>query len=204
MDFISRGDKFGVQATVGEGAVGFVTNSNWWQLYNNSNRVAIAYAADAIWNTGTTIELTRAWNINVGYEHVWDAKWRTTWYGGYVQVDYNGTATNQINSRVAGCGGPAGATMGPITTALAGNSCNPDFSFFQTGSRTLWNPVRNLDIGVDILYTKLRTAYAGPANLAANGSRPACLNALPGNGGCAVDDQDVYSVMFRWQRNFYP
>src|SRR5215213_4280487 len=148
MDWISRGDKFGFQATVGEGAVGFVTNANWWQLYNNSNRVAIAYAVDSIFNTGQTIELTRAWNINVGYEHVWDAKWRTSWYGGYVQVDYNGAATNQINSRVAGCGGPAGATIGPITTALAGKSCNPDFSFFQTGSRTLWNPVRNLDIGV--------------------------------------------------------
>ena len=91
-----------------------------------------------------------------------------------------------------------------MTAALAGNSCNPDYSFYQTGSRVLWNPVKNLDIGLDVVYTKLRTAYAGPANLSANGSRPACVNAVASNGGCGLDDQDVWSAMFRWQRNFYP
>jgi hypothetical protein len=202
MDFISRGDKFGFQATVGEGAVGFVTNSSWWQIYNNSNRVAIAYATDGVFAQNSTVELTRAWNFNAGYEHVWDAKWRTTWYGGYVKVDYNDTATARINANVTGCGG-AGAGIALITP-LAGNSCNPDYSFYQIGQRTLWNPVRNLDIGLDVVYTKLRSAYAGPANLVANGSRPACANALPGNGGCAVEDESVWSAMFRWQRNFYP
>jgi hypothetical protein len=202
MDFISRGDKFGFQATVGEGATGFVTNSNWWQIYSNSNRVGIAHLADGVFDNGTKIELTRAWNINAGYEHVWDAKWRTTWYGGYVKVDYNNTATNMINARVTGCGGAG--TIGPMTAALAGNSCNPDFSFYQTGQRILWNPVRNLDIGLDVVYTKLYSSYKGAANLAANGSRPACANANVSNGGCAVEDQDVWSAMFRWQRNFYP
>ena len=83
-----------------------------------------------------------------------------------------------------------------------GFNCNPDFSFYQVGSRTQWNPVPQLDIGLDIVYTKLNTAFKGPANFAANGSRPACTNAAPGNGGCSVEDQGVLSAMFRWQRNF--
>ena len=54
-----------------------------------------------------------------------------------------------------------------------------------------------LDIGMEVLYQKNNTAFKGPANLAANGSRPAVLNGL-------ISDQDVWSAMFRWQRNFYP
>jgi hypothetical protein len=210
MDYISRGDKWGFQFTVAEGATGFTTNSSWWSLYDNSNRVGLAYATDAVWDTGTTVELTTAWNFNTAYEHVWNDKWRTTWYGGYVKVDYSDTATRMINSHLPGaagslqpCGivGGAVSTIGPATP-LAGNSCSPDYSFWQTGQRVLWNPVKNLDIGVDILYTKLHTAYAGNANLAANGSRPACTNSAALS--CGVEDQDIWSVMFRWQRNFYP
>jgi hypothetical protein len=196
MDFISKGDTFGVQSTFTEGAVGFVTNSTWWQMYNNSNRVGLAWAADAVFDTGTTIELTRAWNLNIGYEHLWNEKWRTTWYGGYVNVDYNDRATRLINAHVTNCGGAgAGVVQNPF--ALAGNRCNPDYRFYQTGARTLWNPVKNLDIGLDVVYTKLYTAYAGPVSLPVNGSRPAVANA-------AANDQDVWSAMFRWQRNFYP
>jgi hypothetical protein len=80
-------------------------------------------------------------------------------------------------------------------TALAGNSCNPDYSFFQVGSRTQWNPVPRLDIGLDVTYTGLNTAYKGAAVYAVNGSRPAVA---------LLDDQGVWSAMFRWQRNFYP
>jgi porin-like protein len=205
MDYIARGDRFGFQITYGEGATGFVTNSSWWSLYDNSNRAARAWATDAVFDTGTTVELTKAWNINAAYEHRWNDKWRTTYYGGYVNVDYSGAATNMINARMpAGSFCKVGAAAGTITgfTPLAGNSCNPDFSFYQTGSRTMWNPVRNLDIGVDILYTKIRTAYGGPTNWVANGSRPACTNSAALS--CAQDDQDVWSAMFRWQRNFYP
>ena len=59
-----------------------------------------------------------------------------------------------------------------------------------------------LDIGVEVLYTRLNTAYKGVANLPANGARPACINNA-GNS-CTIDDQGVWSAMFRWQRNFYP
>jgi hypothetical protein len=36
--------------------------------------------------------------------------------------------------------------------------------------------------------------------LAANGSRPAVL----ATAGGLIDDQNIWSAMFRWQRNFYP
>ena len=77
-----------------------------------------------------------------------------------------------------------------------GNSCSPSFSWWQVGTRTQWNPHPDLDIGVDVLWTHLNTAYKGTGILAANGARPA--------GPYAIDDQDIVSVMFRIQRNFLP
>ena len=88
----------------------------------------------------------------------------------------------------------------PTITAFTpgvGNSCSPDYSFWEAYTRTQWNPVPQLDIGLQVMYTHHNTAYKGPAILAANGSRPAVVNGV-------IDDQNVWSAMFRWQRNFYP
>ena len=52
-----------------------------------------------------------------------------------------------------------------------------------------------LDIGLQVMYTRLNTAFKGNAVVVANGSRPPVGR---------LDDQDVWSAMFRWQRNFYP
>jgi hypothetical protein len=68
---------------------------------------------------------------------------------------------------------------------------------WQAGTRTQWNPVSQLDVGVDVLYTRLDTASAGSTlTLPAVGARPGGLYTL--------SDQDVWSVMFRVQRNFWP
>jgi hypothetical protein len=145
------------------------------------------------------------WGINGYVQHLWSPKWRTSLYGGYVEVDYNGNAIGIINQHLPSP--PAGGVvcgvtvLGLVTPPLAmgtgaGNSCSPDFSWWQVGTRTQWNPHPDLDIGVDVLWTHLNTAYKGTATLAANGARPA--------GPYVIDDQDVVSVMFRIQRNFLP
>ena len=61
------------------------------------------------------------------------------------------------------------------SSPLPGNSCSPNYSFFEVGSRTQWNPVPQLDIGLEVLYTKHNTAFKGPGVVPANGSRPAGL-----------------------------
>jgi hypothetical protein len=84
---------------------------------------------------------------------------------------------------------------------LTSGVCNPNFKVWQVGSRTQWNPVSQLDIGVDVLYSRLDTAFAGAttttAIFPAAAGRPV---GLP----ISFADQDVWSVMFRVQRNFWP
>ena len=38
-------------------------------------------------------------------------------------------------------------------------NCNPDWSTVSLASRTMWNPVANLDVGLEVAYTKVNTAY---------------------------------------------
>jgi hypothetical protein len=202
-----KGDQFGMQAAYAQGAAGYVTRVGTPILvFDGGNNVGMNWMTDGVFDNGNGIELTTTWGINGFYQHFWNPKWRTSLYGGYVEVDYNGTATSIINSRLGAPGAAnCGTTATPATfvaiTPGAGNSCSPDSSWWQVGTRTQWNPHPDLDIGLDVLWTHLNTAYKGNAAFAANGAHPACVSTT---GGCNIDDQDVLSVLFRIQRNFLP
>jgi hypothetical protein len=211
-----KGDTFGLQACYAEGAAGYCTRAiGSWQMYGSGNNAGFGWITDGVYDNvgvaagGSDVELTTVWGINGYVQHLWTPKWRTSLYGGYTEVDYNGTATNIINQHLPTPPvGPAvvcngipvpGAVTPPLTIASGGggNACSPDFSFWQIGTRTQWNPHPDLDIGVDVQWTHLNTAYKGAnVTLPANGARPA--------GPYAIDDQDLVSVMFRIQRNFLP
>ena len=49
----------------------------------------------------------------------------------------------------------------------------------------------NLDVGLDVIYTKLDTAFGGVTQTA-------------GGKTAAVADGDVWAAQFRVQRNFWP
>jgi hypothetical protein len=200
---LQGGDMIGFNVCYGEGNAGRCTNEATWQIYNNSNNVGLAWLTDGVFGTGTQMELTRVWSALAAYEHIWNPKWRTAIGGGYVNVSYGSAATNLILSQTSGaavaCGVPAAVGVATLTavTLLRGNSCSPNYSFWEAYTRTQWNPVAQLDIGMEVLYVHHDTAFQGPANLTANGSRPAVLNGV-------IDNQNVWAAMFRWQRNFYP
>jgi hypothetical protein len=199
---LQGGDAAGFNVCYTEGAPGFCTNNNAFSIWNSNNSVGMGWIADGVFANGTQVELTRVWSALAFYEHIWNPKWRTSWFGGYVNVDYGSNATNLILQKTPGafnaCGVVAVApvNLAPASTQLLpGNSCSPDYDFWEVGSRTQWNPVPQLDIGLEVLYSKRNTAFKGAAVVPASGSRPPVL---------VLDDQDVWSAMFRWQRNFYP
>jgi hypothetical protein len=215
--FALKGDQFGMQAAYSQGAAGYVTRvNNPLFVYDGNTSLGAGWITDGVYdNEGpftTAIQLTTVWGINGFYQHFWNPKWRTSLYGGYVEVDYNTDATNIINQHLptpltapgTACGV---AVLGAVAPPLGinhgeGNTCSPNFSWWQVGTRTQWNPHPDLDIGVDVLWSHLNTAYKGNAvALPASGARPGCSSPT---GACSIDDQDVLSVMFRVQRNFLP
>jgi len=110
--------------------------------------------------------LTKGWSVTGGFEHYWNTAWRTSLYGAYGKVTYSDAASAQIV--------PA--------AALATSSAS--WSMWQVGSRTVWTPVTNLDLSVDVMYQGLNTAFA--------------------TGTSTYSDKSWWSGMFRVQRNFYP
>ena len=96
-------------------------------------------------------------------------------------------------ARAAFCGGLAAQAF---FHAFTTNGCNPDFAIAQVGTRTIWSPVANLDIGVEVLYTRLDQNFNGAFLVPANGARP--------TGFYTARDQDTWSGVLRFQRNFWP
>jgi hypothetical protein len=185
-------DQFKVQAIYSQGASGYATNgNNSYLLGNGSNGAAVGWLVDGVYSSGSGVELTTAWSAWAGYQHIWTPAWRTSVYGGYLDVEYDGTATAMICGPT-GAGGP-----GLAFTMVANPSCSPNFSVWQAGTRTQWNPVSQLDVGVDVLYSHIDSAFDGAVTKAGN---------LPGQPTVPITfaDQDVWSVMFRVQRNFWP
>jgi len=200
---------FGASFVASKGAVAYATKAGSWQMYHG-NSVGVGWVADGIFDntapfTNSQIYLTNAWSVNAGFEHKWNSQWKTSVYGGYTKIWYDDEAKNLINIHLPGAAGSmpcgvavTGAVWPPVNvTAGDGNSCSPNFSFWQLGTRTQWNITRSLYMGLDVFYTRLNTAYkgSGPLLYPATTTKPAVSN---------VSDQETWSAIFRVQREFEP
>ena len=139
--------------------------------------------------TAGNLELTKGWSFTGSFEHYWTPALRTAFTLWYVELDYSQAALTAMCAGVANGGGI-------IVAGSFSGVCNSNPSALQLASRTMWNPVANLDVGLEVAYTKLGTGIEGSANL------------VPGNGLAtgryALTDQDVWHATFRVQRNFWP
>src|SRR5262245_25101750 len=93
---LQGGDAAGFNVCYTEGAPGFCTNNNAFAVWNSNNSVGLGWLADGVFANGTQVELTRVWSALAFYEHIWNPKWRTSWFGGYVNVDYGSNADNLV------------------------------------------------------------------------------------------------------------
>jgi Porin subfamily len=189
----TKGDTAGLQATYSEGAAGFATRRTGPQaIYTTSSNAGFGWLSEGLYTAGSAVELTTAWNVNGFVQHLWNPKWRTSVWASYTEVDYSGAEKAMV---CAGAGG--GLTPGFITGLTAVSNCDPNYAWLLVGTRTQWNPHPDLDIGLELMWTHLNTAFKGTANLAASGAQPAIV-------GAHIDDQDELSVLVRFQRNFLP
>jgi len=211
----SKGDQFWVEGayTVGAPAyTGWNQNGQYSSFQRfNGNTVGAGWALDAVFANvvgagtnginGSALELTTVWTIAASLQHYWTPALRTSVFGAYTATDFNANATNIMCSSPNGpwrtAAGAATSYAGNTFNAIAG--CNPDFNVWALGTRTIWNPVANLDIGVEVVYTKFQQ-FNDPNTVRLN---------FGGAGGRAAGlytpaDQDVWSGILRVQRNFWP
>jgi hypothetical protein len=183
------GDAIAGQAVYSKGAAAYAT-PNWgpWAVFGAGKNLGFGFAEEGIFSTGSGVELTTVWSFNAAYEHRWNPQWRTSIYGGMFGVQYDDAAKAMI------CATPQNAS-GSIVFHT-GPGCSPNFSMSGVGSRTIWNPVPDLDVGFDVVWYHLNTAFGGgTVNFATPvGAKPA--------GVYTVSNQDNVGAVFRIQRNF--
>jgi hypothetical protein len=207
------GDKFWVEGEYGKGTpcyVGFCqdgVNGNGNFVRFDGRNVAAAWALDGVFaNNALTpfsgIQLPTNWSVEAAVEHHWTPALRTSLFGSVTKWDAGDTNTlNSVNSIM--CSTPLAPTRTLAGAAATGASVLPgcDFTFtvWNVGSRTVWNPVKNLDIGVEVMYTKIQQNMDPSKimfNFGGGGNRAA--------GFYSPSDEGVWSGMLRVQRNFYP
>jgi len=153
-----------------------------------------------------SVERTKVWGVNAAWDHLWTPNLKTSVYGAFIHVDYGSTATALM--QVALCNVVAPGTAGPVPIAvgtaagavsrISGN-CNPDFSFWEVGSRTQWNITPSFYVGFDVMYQKLETAFSGStAFFTAAGGLPRPT------GNYVIADQDTVSVTARAHWDILP
>jgi len=169
------GDYFQAQVNYTEGALRYVfmtPNSNWFKATGAT--FGFGVLSDSVYNAGvagSSQDLTTGWGVNAAYDHFWNHQWKTSLYGGYAAVSYNATANAVL------CTGEAGAT----------GTCNNNWNTYWIGSRTQWNVTKNLYVGLDVMYSKLKSATATTVA-----------------GVTTGNDVDNVGVRFRVHRDFYP
>jgi hypothetical protein len=180
LPMLGAGDYVQGQVTYAKGALRYLTgNQGLGPLQTVADgdpisSVAYGPAVDAV-VTGAapgTLDLTTGWTVTAGYEHRWNPMWKTSLWGDYGKIRYSSTASAAL---------PAVAATGIVPAAAF---VDGDWSLFQIGSRTVWTPVENFDLSVEVIYNK--------------------MNGATTTSPLASADQDWFSGMFRVQRNFWP
>jgi hypothetical protein len=173
-------------------------------LMHKDNGIGFGIVSDGIFRSpgvlpgyGGEIELTKAWGGTVAFEHYWTPSLRTSWVFGYLGIEYSDTAKLLMTRGADGTGTAFNCKVSGLNNATYRGTCDPDWSIWRLASRTMWNPVANLDVGLEVAYSKLSTGFAGAAVVTGT---PLGL----AQGRYVIEDQDVWSATLRVQRSFWP
>jgi hypothetical protein len=185
LPMLGHGDFFITQFTYTKGATRYIGSGLPGGVgYNVQNgnlagAVTVGFGPnyDATYGVVGGLDLTEGWSVTAGLQHNWMPGWKTSLYGAYGELNYSAVSS----ARIAAFGAPGALGSSAAPPAPIAGSAN--WSLYQIGSRTVWTPVKNLDISLEAMYNHLNTAYAN----------------TPG-----YEDKGWWSGIFRVQRNFYP
>ncbi|MGA8698868.1 MAG: porin, partial [Xanthobacteraceae bacterium] len=176
-----------------------------WSLIN-VNKIGLGWEDDGYFAntkaTGATgLQLTTAWNVIGAIQHYWIPEVRTSLYAGYLNYQANSSAVDTEVCQALNNGTFAANNHTDIKlvndTRVSNTGCT-DWAAWMVGTRTLWNPTKNLDVGVDVLYTTLAKTAFGGGQFAFS----------PGGGAgtqtLTAADTHIWAGIMRIQYNFLP
>ena len=166
--------------------------------------------SEAIITNNNKIRQTKGFSVVAAFLHYWTPTLRQAVFGTYQELDYS-RVVDSNNAFFTANGGPVTAANPLLASApVAGSSFVRDTRSFQVGSNLIYSPVKDLDIGVEVLYfhvdPKGRVAYnttaVGPSGLGTltPGSTTANTAAIQATRFKSSEDQ--LTARIRVQRDF--
>jgi hypothetical protein len=167
LDMLARGDQLWLQAVYADGALDYAFGT----ASQGGDRGTISGAGNLAgvnaFNSnlrdaaviGGVITTTKAWSVAAGFRHFWTPALRSSIFGAYSRIDQ------------------------PVLSTLT------DLTYWNVGVNTIWSPVRNLDLGVEVVYHNIgcRTQAGGNCTF---------------GGAANRSNEGAWVGTFRAQRNF--
>jgi hypothetical protein len=159
---LAPGDQVWLQGAYGQGAGAY---TNTWgpggvdTLSANLDGTFGVNQVDAAVTSRGTLELTETWSVYGAFLHYWNPEWRSAGFAGYGQTNYDARLRN-ANFGPAGITLPANAALPAVipATLAATNATLRSFDTLYAGGNLIWSPVRDLDIGVEVIYQRYEIA----------------------------------------------
>jgi hypothetical protein len=158
-------DKAWANIVFADGAIAYTGLSQFGSFGTFSrfsgSSVAAGWAMDGVFANqdsatglaGSGIQLTEAWSIGAAYEHHWNEVLRSSVFAVATDVTYPGAAATIFCSSPVGPVRTSGGTKPSFGSPVSG--CNPNFAVWGLGTRTVWNPMQNLDLGAELMYSRI-------------------------------------------------
>ena len=182
LPFIAAGDVLWLQGAYSEGAINYLG-------FGNSSSTGVLSPlnlnqSDAFVSAGGDVKLTEGFAIVAAFSHYFTPQFRGELMGSYGQLDYDASATGVITPTSA---------FGQANRRLVGGRFGfVDSQEYRLEASAIWSPVKDLDIGVDVLYQNIDPKGRIIGFESGAGGRVARL----------VDEQDIIVGRLRIQRDF--
>ena len=180
LPFFAAGDYFWVVGTYSQGAPNYAgfTGSN----IGFGGDVTTIGLTDATINAFTgQLEKTDVWSIAANFTHFWAPTLYSSIFGSYANVQFGSGSSTILTAATAP--GFAGLSVGFT-----------DFNEIRIGGNTIWAPVAGLNLGVEVMYTRVDFDNRVPAVVTG------ALGTVVRPAG--TSDLDVWEGRLRVQRDF--
>ncbi|NNM74224.1 porin [Enterovirga aerilata] len=156
---LAPGDQIWIQGAYGQGAGSFTGVFNPPGSETNFTGITNRFVVnqnDAVVDGRGNLNLTETWSVMAALLHYWSPEWRQSVFGTYGQANYDPRLRNAnfgpagiTSTFTAGVPTATGATVNPFNSTLS------SYDIFYGGSNLIWSPVRDLDIGVEVIYQRI-------------------------------------------------
>ncbi len=193
LPFLGPGDSAWMSTTYTDGAVGYLNAGLTGPIGAPASGEGTISAgplvlpfSDAFVDPFTgDFKTNKAYAIAGGLNHNWSSTWQTNVFGSWMRFDAPAVARYAVPVTAATL---ATGTAGTVTGIV-------DFNEYRIGTNTIWTPVKDLQLGAEILYTRLdpRGRVAVPLTDAAGN---------PTGRFKSTSSEDFWEARLRVQRDF--